>query len=24
MRLKAVVGADNPYNLIAIFGRGHF
>ncbi len=22
-RLEAVVGADNPYSLMAIFGRGH-
>jgi hypothetical protein len=22
-RLEAIVGADNPYSLIAIFGRGH-
>jgi hypothetical protein len=22
-RLEAVAGADNPYSLIAIFGRGH-
>jgi hypothetical protein len=23
MRLEAIAGADNPYSLITIFGRGH-
>ncbi len=23
IRLKAIAGADNPYSLITIFGRGH-
>jgi hypothetical protein len=22
-RLEAIAGADNPYSLITIFGRGH-
>ncbi len=22
-RLEAIAGADNPYSLISIFGRGH-